>query len=74
MANESLCASCSNSIRCDTWTEWRCSTKKRRIYETVTKCSDYAKRPKNFKQMRCHCKDCLENESLIEQLEEEQEV
>lgn len=69
-----LCASCSNSIRCDTWAEWKCSVKKRRIYEVLTKCESYIKRPKNFKEMRCGCKDCLQNESLAEELEEGREV
>lgn len=73
MANN-LCGSCSQAIRCYTWGEWRCSVQKRRVYETVTKCDDFVKRPKNWKEMRCQCKDCLRNESLAEELEEESEV
>lgn len=73
MANN-LCASCSNSLRCYTWGEYRCSAKKRRVYETVAKCDDYIKRPKNWKEMRCQCDDCLRNEALAEELEEESEA
>lgn len=72
MANN-LCASCSNSLRCYTWAEWKCIAQTRRVYETVTKCDDYKKRGKDFKEPRCQCDDCLRNESLIEQLEEESE-
>lgn len=73
MANN-LCASCSNSLRCYTWGEYRCSVTTRRVYETVTKCDDYKKRGKDFKEPRCQCDDCLRNESLAEELEEESEV
>lgn len=69
-----LCATCSNSIRCHTWGEYRCSVKKRRVYETVTKCDSYAKRPKNWKEIPCRCESCLRNEALAEELEEESEV
>lgn len=68
-----LCASCSNSIRCYTWSEWKCTTQKRRVYETVMKCDDYKKRGKDFKESRCQCDDCLRNEALAEELEEESE-
>lgn len=73
MANN-LCGSCSSGIWCGTWGQWKCSMKKRRIYETLTKCDSFAKKPKNWKEMRCQCKDCLRNESLAEELEEESEV
>lgn len=73
MSKEGLCASCSNSIRCNTWAEWKCTVEKRRIYETVTKCESYVKRPKNWKEMKCHCKDCLANEKLLDELDEESE-
>lgn len=68
-----LCASCSNSIRCYTWGEYRCSVTTRRVYETVTKCDDYVKRPKDWKEIRCGCESCLRNEALAEELEEESE-
>lgn len=68
-----LCASCSNSLKCYTWAEWKCTAQTRRVYETVTKCDDYKKRGKDFKEPRCQCDDCLRNEALIEELEEESE-
>lgn len=73
MTSVSLCKNCSNSLWCYTWGEYRCSVKKRRIYEIMTKCNDYEKRGKDFKETRCHCDDCLKNESLWEIIEEEKE-
>ena len=69
-----LCASCVNAVRCYTWGEWKCTAQARRVYETITKCDDYKKRGKVFKESRCQCDDCLRNESLAEELEEESEV
>lgn len=73
MANN-LCASCINSLRCYTWGEWKCTAQTRRVYETVTKCDDYKKRGKDFKESGCQCESCLRNEALAEELEEESEV
>lgn len=70
MSNETLCSSCTYSIRCDTWSEWKCKLKRRRIYSTMpfaNECSDYKKRDKNFKESKCQCDDCLQNESLIDE-------
>lgn len=56
-----LCPTCTNAIRCDTWAEWRCSIKEKRIYgyKTMTVCGSYKKRPKGFKERPCRCEDCL---------------
>lgn len=59
-----LCETCAESIWCPTWGEWKCKAKSKRIYSDVTKCSDYKKRDKNFKEPRCQCDDCLKNEAL----------
>lgn len=63
MATEGLCASCSNSIWCDVWAEWKCTVKKKRIYNhaSLTECESYKKRPKDWKPIPCGCKDCQEN-------------
>jgi hypothetical protein len=53
---KSLCPNCSNSIKCSTWAEWKCTAKKRRIY--------------GWKEMPCQCEDCLKNELLSEEREE----
>lgn len=67
-----LCPTCSNSIFCKTWAEYKCSAKKRRIYgyETLTECKQYKKRPAGWKEMPCRCEDCLKNEMLAEEIEE----
>lgn len=65
-----LCPSCAMSIWCPTWAEWRCKAKERRIYEIPVKCEDYKKREKDFKEPRCQCQSCLENEKLYEDEEE----
>lgn len=62
-----LCETCMNAIWCPTWTEWRCKVKEKRIRRELTKCSDYKKRDKNFKEPKCQCKNCLENELLFEE-------
>ena len=66
MTNEGLCSSCSNSIWCPTWAEWKCKVFEKRIYDyaTMTSCGNYVKRDKNFKESECKCKSCLENETL----------
>lgn len=72
MAEEKgLCPTCVNSIRCETWAEWRCKKLERRIYgyKKLTGCKFYSKRGKTFKEPKCQCEDCLKNESLIEEEE-----
>lgn len=66
MANEGLCPTCSNSIWCPTWAEWKCKAFEKRAYDyaTMTSCSSYVKRDKNFKESKCQCDSCLENEML----------
>lgn len=58
---KTLCASCSSSIWCDTWGEFKCSVKERHITGPKTVCASYTKRPKNWKEMPCRCEDCLKN-------------
>lgn len=66
MANESVCSSCSNSIWCPTLAEWKCKAFEKRIYvyATMSFCGSYVKRDKNFKESKCQCDSCLENEML----------
>lgn len=70
---KSLCPNCSNSIKCPTWAEVKCTAKKRRIYgwKEMTECKEYKKRPAGWKEMPCRCEDCLKNEKLSEEVEEE---
>lgn len=71
---EQICASCVNSIYCDTWAEWKCKINEKRIYSTMElskKCSDYKKRGKDFNEVKCQCEDCLRNESLLDEIESE---
>lgn len=72
MSKESLCSSCSNAIFCNTWTEWKCLVKKKRIYdyEDMLVCKSYNKKPNHWKEVKCRCKFCLANEGLIDELEE----
>ena len=69
-----LCETCVYSIWCPTWGEWKCKNRERRIYGTVTTCHNYSKRPKDFKEPKCQCKNCLENELLMELEDEEKEI
>ena len=66
MANEGLCPTCSNSIWCPIWAEWKCKAFEKRIYvyATMSFCGSYVKRDKNFKESKCQCDSCLENEML----------
>ena len=61
-----LCANCIQSIWCPTWGETKCRELKARIYGDVNECSSYKKRGKDFKEVKCQCKDCLKNDSLYE--------
>lgn len=63
----SLCKSCVNSIRCNTWEETKCKAYKIRIYSVINKCESYKKRDKNFKAPKCQCESCLKNEKLNEE-------
>lgn len=68
---KSLCPSCASAIFCPTWGQFKCRTKKRYITGCKTICGSYKKRPKDFKEPRCQCEDCLKNEALMENMEEE---
>ena len=70
---ESLCKSCANSIFCKTWAEYKCKAFEKRMYDykSVTKCQQYSKRPKNFKESECQCEDCLNNSTVFEEKLEE---
>ena len=68
-----LCPTCVNSIVCPTWGEIKCTELKQRIYgyKTMSECAGYKKRDKNFKESRCQCEDCLNNDLLVgEDMEE----
>ena len=65
--SERICSTCMHSIWCQTWADWKCKVKKRRIYPDSAfygKCPDYKKRDKTFKESACQCEDCLKNEDL----------
>jgi hypothetical protein len=64
-----FCPSCTQSIFCPTWSEYKCRALERRIYNyaSLTECKFYKKRGKDFKEPRCQCEDCLKNESLREE-------
>lgn len=69
-----LCSTCKSSVWCPTWTEVRC-LKNAAKFSTYglsqpTNCSDYEKRGSNFKEPKCQCKFCLQNEELYDELEE----
>ena len=42
-------------------------------YTAITKCKLYSKRPKNFKEPKCQCEDCLKNELLLNEEYDEKE-
>lgn len=67
--NKYLCSTCTNSIRCNTWAEWKCKKLETRIRnnQVVNKCEYYSKRSKGFKEPKCQCEDCLKNELLFEE-------
>lgn len=71
MAEETLCSTCTNAIYCPTWSEWKCKTHAIRfsIYgrSMPTKCADYKKRSKDFKEPKCQCDDCLKNDFLCDE-------
>lgn len=67
------CPTCANSIRCETWTEFKCLVNKHRYSysEPVTICDSYEKRGSDFKESKCQCEDCLTNVALAEEYLEE---
>lgn len=73
MSVDTLCSNCVNSVRCMTWAEWKCKKYEKRIYGSRAACPDYSKRPKGFKEPMCQCEDCLKNEMILDELDEEKE-
>lgn len=61
-----LCVSCANSIFCETWGEWKCRDLEIRIRGSLVECGSYKKRPRDFKESKCQCEDCLNNAALYE--------
>lgn len=72
---ESLCKSCTNSIFCKTWAEYKCIVIGKRMYDykSITKCNQYKKRSKDFKECNCQCEDCLNNSIIFEEELEKKE-
>lgn len=72
--NKSLCPTCVSAIWCPTWGEMKCTELKKRIYsyKTMTECRFYKKRDKNFKESQCQCEDCLKNDLLVGEDQEEE--
>ena len=61
---EKSCMDCKNSIFCNTFGEFKCTVKQRRIYEPendARDCPDFEKerRGKNEEEPKCHCKHCM---------------
>ena len=71
MKIDKSCASCSVSVFCPTWGEWKCITRELRYSRPVANCMDFSKRPANWKEHRCQCEDCLKNDALAEEYMEE---
>ena len=68
---EGLCATCTNSIFCRTFAEWKCTEqKKRHPHAGAKECEDYKKRPAKWVAMPCRCEDCLKNDLLMDEVEE----
>lgn len=63
------CSNCGKSIWCPTWGEWKCTAYKKRVYarKDIVECDEYIKRPANWPEVPCRCKDCLDNEKLSEE-------
>ena len=76
MATTGLCPTCIHSCWCPTWAEYRCFAKEIRLSEygipQLTECSEYKKRGKDFKEPKCQCENCLENEKLLDEEEEKE--
>jgi hypothetical protein len=62
---KTLCSSCSASIWCETWAEYKCTIKGRHITGRKTTCASYKKRPSNWKAIPCGCADCQKNPEAI---------
>lgn len=75
MATTGLCPTCIHSCWCPTWAEYRCFAKEIRLSEygipQPTECSEYKKREKDFKEPKCQCEDCLDNEKLWNECDDE---
>lgn len=55
------CLTCNNGIWCDTWAEWKCTKKQKRVYDQNERvdCTDYDKRSRGAVAAQCQCEDCL---------------
>lgn len=73
MSVDTLCSSCVNSVRCMTWSEWKCKKYEKRIYSKRLACPEYKVRPKGFKEPMCQCEDCLKNEMILDEMDEEKD-
>ena len=61
---EKSCMDCENAIWCETWGEFKCTAKVRRIYEPENEargCEDFKKEhhSKYFEKPKCQCETCL---------------
>lgn len=59
----SKCPKCEHSIFCETWGEYKCFVKGRRIYdfEKIEDCADFHARGVKVKDPDCQCDDCMTN-------------
>ena len=73
MAN-GLCSRCAFAIWCPTWAEMKCLAKNKRITEwaTLGDCDSYKSKDKDFKEPECQCKNCLENDLLLDEEDEKE--
>ena len=76
MATTGLCTTCIYSCWCPTWGDYRCFEKEIRLstygFQQPINCSVYKKRGKDFKEPKCQCENCLENEKSLDDEEEEE--
>lgn len=60
------CMNCEHSVFCDSWTEYKCLVKAKRIYEPdkeALRCKDFKKTPRKTalgekEKAKCQCKTC----------------
>lgn len=61
---EKSCMNCEHSIFCESWGEYKCLVKSRRIYEPENEaifCDDYKRERRRVgeSESKCQCKTCL---------------
>ena len=57
---KNMCKTCTHSIFCPTWGEYKCVLYTRKFITGLVGCKDYAARGKEFEEKPCQCETCLE--------------